>query len=393
MLSLLLGGMALPAFAQAPPPPAPPPGATAPVPPAPPPSSDPQIAALEARIAALEAQLQADEQAAFLREAEAAAAAAPPPPPQVGRSSANALNPGITAFGDLVGQVGVAGGDLMPGSTMFLRSLELELRADVDPFAKADAVIAWEQEAPDLAGGPGEGFGSEPEEAYVDLVALPWRLSARVGKFRQPFGIVNRMHPHDLPWVDVPELLGEEGYNDTGGTLQWLVPLGPAALTVTGGALSGEPFDEDGARAAIAGLGRAELFVAHGSLQVALGGSTVRDMGNGAAYVGADAMVRYAANPRRSVALLGEAVQDPDGGLAGYGAIQLQPGRNVYVGVREDVGEEGLKHNAFLTYYTSEFLRVRAGGGYAPETDQVDALAQLTFVWGSHPVEPWWVNR
>jgi hypothetical protein len=33
------------------------------------------------------------------------------------------------------------------------------------------------------------------------------------------------------------------------------------------------------------------------------------------------------------------------------------------------------------------------GGGYAPALLAPTGLGQLTFVWGSHPVEPWWVNR
>lgn len=391
MLVLPLFGVGIvPALAQDTPPP---PGVQTPTSP-----DAARIAALEARLAELEAKLTAEEQDALLRDAEAAVAAAPPPPPQGGGASPwNALNPGITAFGDIVGQVGLADGAVMPGSTMYLRSLELQLRADVDPYAKADAVIAWEQEAPPLQGGPGEGFGSEPEEAYLDLVALPWRLSAKVGKFRQPFGIMNRMHPHDLPWTDAPELLGEEGYNDTGAVVNWILPLGPLALTLTAGGLAGEPFDEVGDHASVTGLGRGELFLGAGDVDVSVGASALRDLGSGAQVIGTDAMIRWKASQRRSVALLGEAVQNEaltgEPGWAGYGALQVQPGRNLYVGVREDFGPDGPRTGAYLTGYTSEFLRVRAGAGYAHDTGDVDVLTQLTFVWGSHPVEPWWVNR
>ncbi len=329
----------------------------------------------------------------LLREAEALAAATPPAPPAPSaRSVASTLNPGITAFGDLVGQLGVdAAGQVMPGSTVYLRSLELELRAAVDPFAKADAVIAFEQEAPPLEGGPGEGFGAEPEEAYVDLVALPARLSARVGKFRQPFGIVNRMHPHDLPWTDAPELLGDEGFNDTGVSLGWVLPLGPAALSLSAGAVSGSAFDEDGELLNAAATGRAELFVGAGAFDVSLGGSAVEGLGTDDRILGADLMARWRPSSRRSLVLLAELVEAGDGPL-GYAGLQAQASRNLYLGVREDLGED-LRTSAFLSYYTSEFLRLRMGAGYAPALGQVDALAQLTFVWGSHPVEPWWVNR
>lgn len=360
-------------------------------------ASPPLTDALDARLSALEAQLSQMQQEALLREAEALAGPDTPPPAQGGgRAAFNALNPGITAFGDLVGQVGAVDGALMNGSTMYLRSLELELRAAVDPFATANAVIAFEQEAPPLEGGPGEGFGAAPEEAYIDLVALPWRLSARLGKFKQPFGVANRMHPHDLPWTDVPPALatlGEEGLNDVGGSLTKIVPLGPAALTLTAGVGSGEPFDQAGTSPLPSGIGRAEVFVQRGDFAVVAGGSAVAAPGTDAAVYGGDLMLRWRKNERKSAVLITEVLQANDGDPAAYAALQLQPARGFYVGFREDIAADGLTHSAYLSKYTSEFLRFRAGGGYAPSTGQVTGLAQLTFVWGSHPVEPWWVNR
>ena len=361
------------------------------------PAPPPDAASLEARVQALEAALAAQQQADLLREAEALAAEAPPPPPQgAARAAVNAFNPGITAFGDVVGQLGVSDGEVMPGSTLFLRSLELELRADVDPFAKADAVIAFEQEAPSLSGGASEGFGAEPEEAYIELVSLPGRLSGRVGKFKLPFGIMNRTHPHDLPWVDVPpalEVLGEEGLNDTGISLSRIFSLGPMALTLTGGAYSGETFDPDNDRANLGALGRAELFGGFGAVDTSLGASIEQDVGGGQHIGGADFSLRYRPSQRRSVFLLAEGYQGVDGELGGYAALQVQPARNLYFGAREDFTDDGLRHNLYLTGYTSEFLRFRLGGGYAQQTGEVNALGQLTFVWGSHPVEPWWVNK
>jgi hypothetical protein len=373
-----------------------PPPAAAPTEPSDPNSAD--LAALAARIAALEAQLAQKQEDDLLREAEAAAASAPPPPPQQGAPSMFPLNPGITAFGDVIGQLGVDDGGILPGSTMYLRSLELDIRTQVDPFAKAAAVIAFEQEAPPMDGSEAAGeFEVGPEEVYVDLVALPWHLSSRVGKFKQPFGLMNRTHPHDLPWVDVPaslELLGEEGYNDTGGTLSWVAPLGPLGVTLTAGALSGQPFEEvSGPDAALAGLGRVEAFAGFGSVDVGVGGSVVRHFGLDQQALGGDFSFRWRPNTRRSVVVLAELIRGMDGEMGGYGALQVQPSRTIYLGFREDFGDDGLRHNLFLSHYTSEFMRLRVGGGYAQQTGEIDALAQLTFVWGSHPVEPWWVNK
>ncbi|MDP2307304.1 MAG: hypothetical protein Q8P18_14860 [Pseudomonadota bacterium] len=356
-----------------------------------------ELAELKARIAALEAAQAKAEQDAFLRDAESLAGEAPLPS-ESGAPSLFPMNPGITAFADIVGQVGVHDGAITPGSTMYVRSLELDIRAAVDPFAKAAVVLAFEQEAPPLDGSaPSEGFGAEPEEAYIDLVALPWHLSGRVGKFKQPFGLMNRTHPHDLPWTDAPaalDLLAEEGYNDTGGTLSWVVPVGPVGITVTGGALSGEPFEEAGPNAGLAGLGRVEVFGGFGSVDVGVGASAVHHFGLGAQALGGDFSFRYRPSTRRSVVVLAELLRSMEGELGGYAALQVQPGRSVYLGFREDFDAAGpVKHNLFLSYYTSEFLRLRIGGGYDPAAQAVDALAQLTFVWGSHPSEPWWVNK
>lgn len=346
---------------------------------APPPVAQPHAqdtTLLEARIAALEA--------------------APPPPPPTARAAVNAFNPGITAFGDLVGQLGVDEAGVMPGSTLYLRSLELQLRADVDPFAKADAVIAFEQEAPPLDGGPGEGFGAEPEEVYLELVAMPGGFSAKVGKFKVPFGLINRIHPHDLPWTDAPgalELVAEDGYNDTGLSVSRLVGLGPAALTLTVAGLAGEPFDPDGARANLGVLTRAELFARFGAVDLSLGASDIADVGGGQDVAGADLGLRWRGSSHRSFFVMAEGFRGLDGELGGYAALQVQPKRNLYLGFREDFGEDGLQHNLSLTGYTSEFLRVRLGGGYNQASGDLEALGQLTFVWGSHPVEPWWVNK
>ncbi len=333
-----------------------------------------------------------DVQDELLREAEALAATPSPAPPAQAPAAAsfNALNPGITAFGDVVGQLGYGPPGVLPGSTLYLRSVELEFRAAVDPFAKAGAVISFEQEAPPLAGGPGEGFGAGPEEAYIDLVALPARLSARIGKFKQPFGIINRMHAHDLPWTDAPLLPGDGGYNDTGASLSWILPIGHAGLTLTGAGVAGQPFDPNNRRPGLAGIGRAELFIAGGPVGVALGGSSIYDFPTGETVLGGDVMIRFRPSQRNSLVVLGEIVKAKE--LVGYGALQVQPARNFYVGLREDVGPNGLKHNLFVSTYASEFLRFRVGGGYAPTTETVDTVIQLTFVYGSHPVEPWWVN-
>jgi hypothetical protein len=338
------------------------------------PVEDARLAALEAEVAALQAeQTQAP-------------------------SSPSAFNPALTAFGDVLGTVGVRDAEILPGSGPWIRSLELDLRAAVDPFANAVAILAIEQEPPALEPDPAAeeeaAFSAAAEELYVDFVALPGGLSIRAGGFRQPFGITNRAHPHDYPWPDTPTpllaFLGEEGLNEVGATVEWHIP-NPwgAGFTVIGGANAGSGFDPEGDDALPSWIGRAEVFGDAGRVDVSIGGSAtgLRD----AWTAGGDLLVRFRANQWRSVVLLAEVLTD--GQRAGaYGALQLQPIRPLYLGGRVDWVDGDLQAGGFATFYTSEFLRFRAGA-MADTEGLLTANGQLTFVWGSHPVEPYWVNK
>jgi hypothetical protein len=179
------------------------------------------------------------------------------------------------------------------------------------------------------------------------------------------------------------------------------VPAGAAGLTFTAGAFSGAPFDEAGARANLAALGRAEVFAGTGAVGFSAGASFLGDTAGAGWYGGGDLGFRWKPDSRHSVVALGELVRTHVSGpdlsdhdaWSGYGAVQWQPARSWYLGVRQDAGVAGLRTGAYVSFYTSEFLRARLGGGYRPDTGEAEVLSQLTFVWGSHPVEPWWVNR
>lgn len=404
--------------------PEPAPGDPDPAPPTAPPTAEARLAALEAELAALRAEVDQERQDAILREAEALAASAPPPPPPP-PTSASAFNPGITAFGDVLATVGARGGEVLPGSGPWIRSLELDLRASVDPFANAVAVLAVEQEGPDFAppdplGTPATDADAEPpefgvaaEELYLDFVSFPAGFSLRAGGFRQPFGITNRAHPHDYPWPDVPlplvALLGDEGLNEVGAVLSWHVPNQTGTgISLDAGINAGKRFDELQESPAPAWIGRAELFRRVGNVDLELGGSAagLADLGatdDPGPVVGGDAMVRWHANSWRSVVLVAELLSDlGTDTTGGYASLQVQPTRPLYLSVRGDwLADPALADPTWLlggyaTFYTSEFLRLRAGASTTVSSDAdplVTGNLQLTFVWGSHPVEPYWVNR
>jgi hypothetical protein len=234
----------------------------------------------------------------------------------------------------------------------------------------------------------------------VDLVALPAHLSARIGQQLLPFGVTNRMHPHDWPWPDMPlpfaELIGDHGVGDVGAVFAYRMhnPW-DKALTLHAGTVSGAFFDPDQEDPAPGWVGRAEYFDEFGPIELGLGASAMGLRAN--RLEGADLLVRWRGDSWRSVVWITELVREvhcdepSPGDLGWVSTLQLQPTRPLYLGLRVDGMADELRYGGTVSYYTSEFLRIRVasfGDGEEVRTD-----AQLTFVWGSHPVEPYWVNR
>ncbi|MDE0029395.1 MAG: hypothetical protein OXU42_08360, partial [Deltaproteobacteria bacterium] len=104
-----------------------------------------------------------------------------------------------------------------------LRSVELGLSAEIDPYARAYTFIT------------AIGDSVEVEEAAVQTTALPINVTA--GRFFADFGRLPQFHPHELPFVNTPlsmtRMIGGEAL---GTGLQWrfLFPT-PFYLALTGG--------------------------------------------------------------------------------------------------------------------------------------------------------------
>ncbi|MDP6407895.1 MAG: hypothetical protein QGI46_00815 [Planctomycetota bacterium] len=355
--------------------------------------------------------------------------AAGPGPPPAAANAASAFNPRITVFADALGRI-----DSRPvvlseddeeeriDDSFHLRGVEIDLRAAVDPYADAVVILAAESEA------PGE-LEAGVEEGYLILKRLPWLetapagLKLKVGRFRSGFGFTNRIHAHDLPWATRPTsastFLGEEGLVQHGVAGELFLPslsendTLEATVEILGG---GEiAVDEEAASSDYATVGRLNWYTELGDeADLTLGLSTYQG-GTGADLYGADVTWRWlpiAGRGRRSLVVGGELFrgalttddgeEDPTGG---YAYAQLQLNRNLYAGVRYDrtdslegagLGTETV--GGYLSYYTSEFLRLRLGTEHqSGESDEVEPLdtifLELTFLFGSHPAEPYWVNR
>jgi hypothetical protein len=323
-----------------------------------------------------------------------------------------------------------------------LREAEIDMRVPVDPYADGVLIAAFESET------PGE-FSVGIEEGYVNIKKLPFLdrpplgLRLKAGRFRPLFGAVNILHTHDLPQtyrpLPVQEFLGPEGVVNDGLSANIFLPspgkksnLDLTFDALTGGSIAASPNPDS----RMAYLGHLRYYQAiRDSHSLQLGWSSYfHPEGNGireADIHGLDFMYRW--QPGRmgqwKSFLLGgefmfgrraypEASQSPDVARAVEG---LQPGngkpigyyvftqwqfnRRTYAGVRWDktdvLFDPSLRRRSmtpYLSYYFSEFLRFRLNyehrwSDLVTEDRRNSVFAELNFVFGSHPPEPFWVNK
>ncbi len=353
-----------------------------------------------------------------------------------------ALNPRMTAFINFAARAD--GKDVYdwadPANTIsnrpFLRTVEMELLNPVDPYAEAVAIISVENQA-------GREFGIDAEEAYGLIKRLPLLeeaplgLKLKIGRFRAPFGVSNRIHMHDLPWTTRPlavaRYLGsdhgdffESGFNPTGIDAQFYLPDPIPQTTLE--------MNVDMVRAGDLGLtagrsGSQPAWIGHLNLTrdwdnvhlLVLGASTYLEAGASPTQLyGLDVTYKWAPLEEReshSFVAGGEAfagrhsMTSDSAGTATiapvgwYAYMQYQTSYWLYLGLRYDWLQEPQKDlpvtrslAAYASYYTTEFLRFRVGVEHrwsaVPALDNVTTgLFEVNIVFGSHPTEPYWVNK
>lgn len=318
----------------------------------------------------------------------------------------------------------------------FLRSIEFDYRAPVDPYAEAIAIVSLEDEA-------GSGFAVDAEEVYGLIKKLPiledapLGLKLKVGKFRAPFGTSNKLHMHDLPWTTRPlvvsKYLGtehgeffESGFNPVGADLDFYFPNPIPGTTLEmnldvlrSGSL-GLTQERSGKQPAY--LGRLNLSADWKNEHIlVLGASAYRERGKtSTTLLGADVTYKWSPAQRRdsrSFVAGGElfvgkhTYDDPEAGettinpVGGFAYLQYQLSYWLYLGVRYDWVQEPTNAQlstkafaAYASYYTTEFLRFRIGferrlSDLPAHNNLNTGLLEINFVFGSHPTEPYWVNR
>ncbi|RME89281.1 MAG: hypothetical protein D6785_00030, partial [Planctomycetota bacterium] len=309
-----------------------------------------------------------------------------------------------------------------------LREAEVDMRADVDPYAKGVIIISLGQEVPNV-------YTVDIEEGYITLESLPWNFRVKLGKFRPDIGILNKLHLHDVPQTNYPlpivNFLGEEGLTTQGAAVMWLFPYAPLEFNFqalnsdletsfpypqkVGGKLDHSSYPSL--------FGRVKYQDTLGDdydYQVGLTyGFGYGDKRNRLKnqLMTADLFFRWKPLKRatyKSIVLQGEVFYvererfEADGGniysLGFYALLQYQWNRNLYIGGRyeyandlENKKNKEYKLSAYISYYTTEFLRFRIGYEYHDRNqnrrDFHSVFFQITFVFGSHPAEPYWVNR
>ncbi|HUL45099.1 MAG TPA: hypothetical protein VLY03_12175 [Bacteroidota bacterium] len=351
------------------------------------------------------------------------------------------LNPRMTAFINFAARadsksVMDASGNSEISDRPFLRTVEMELLNAVDPYAEARAIISLENQA-------GGSFDVDAEEAYGLIKKIPiledapLGMKVKLGKFRAPFGVNNKIHMHDLPWTTRPlaiaKYLGtehgeffESGYNPTGIDVDFFVPNPIPQSTLE--------MNLDVVRSGDIGLslgqtGTQPSYIGHLTWSedwsnehlLLLGVSAYDESGMTPTQLfGADLTYKWAPSEDReshSLVAGGEffigrhsffdssahfTSQSPYGW---YTYIQYQTSYWVYLGLRYDWVKEPTNDQlitravaGYLSYYTTEFLRFRLGVEHRmsdiPAQDNLTTgLFEVNFVFGSHPTEPYWVNR
>ncbi|HUI06321.1 MAG TPA: hypothetical protein VL486_04890 [Verrucomicrobiae bacterium] len=137
------------------------------------------------------------------------------------------FNPSIGLVGETIFSYrsrgsNATGSDRPGGWDVFQRSIELNVAAAVDPFAKGYAVI--NASADPVTGEANLGV----EEAALQTTSLPWNLELKAGRFFGEFGRLAYIHDHELPFVNRPlaldQYIGGESRSD-GLQVNWLVPV------------------------------------------------------------------------------------------------------------------------------------------------------------------------
>ncbi len=286
-----------------------------------------------------------------------------------------------------------------------IQEMELQFVSDVDSNFMVNALIAIRKEA-------GE-FIIEPEEAFLETTSIK-DITFRVGKFRMALGKHNQLHTHAYPFVDAPltqaSFLGDEGLQEVGGSLAYLVPL-PWYTEVRVQAVQGENedlFNPGGGKNTnnYAYLGRLVNFLEvtdHSTLELSFSGLTGRNDNDPLVnpedthLLGADLTYKWKPSKNQSFLWSTEYLQRQketlESGIFSYIQYQIAPrwylgARYDKLGITEDDGTDISRGSFVATFASSEFAAIRAQYNYVDDKSQEinhQVMVQFNMSIGAHP--------
>lgn len=356
----------------------------------------------------------------------------PPAAPQIAsRGFFQSLNPDIAAI--VTGAAGFSqraplylsgddpdlGGNLAERSGgITLQELELAFQSIVDPYFRADVFLT----IPNLG-------SLEIEEAFLTTTSLQ-SLQVKAGIFRSAFGRQNGMHLHVQDFVQRPLInaayLGTDGLRPPGVQVSWLLPL-PVFVQLIGEAFSSStpntsagpgtllplPSFGGGHRTDLTYAGELKLFLPPsesisilGGLNFATGLSPGLTSGDSTIFrdartflYGADLYVKYKP-PNQAVTYFSIAWTTEyivrkvrstasengltDGGI--YTQLVMQFARRWFAGLRQDLlgfpssdlQPRTSRTTLNLTFYPSEFSKLRASAGYEVLDSDAPRIQELS---------------
>ena len=343
----------------------------------------------------------------------------------VGRSrSLQALNPEISLNADLYGSIHSDD----PSSDNFIpREFEFAFVSALDPYTRAKVFLIVEEDGGRIEVFPGDveeegdGVGVGVEEGYVEWVALPGGVGLKVGRFFQQFGQLNRWHAHALQFQSrsLPHLvfIGDAALVQDGASAHWLLPTGGS------GAYEATVEVTRSRNEILFGESRSLSYLGHLNAFWQLSASTDLDLGVSALFgdyedvdgrygnrlFGAEMSFNWAPPGRtlyRGVVIRGGVMLSDPGAVSGLpgpdpalgvwslAEVKLSQqwtagGRYEWVENPEDPTESAWLASPALTYWQSEFVRLRAEYDILrnPGKTTGQFTIRITFAMGPHKHE------
>jgi hypothetical protein len=311
------------------------------------------------------------------------------------------FNPDTSVIGNFLGHSGKTN-PFDPREPMQLDEAEIAFEAFVDPYAKAKFFFSASPE------------GVEVEEGFAQFIALPYDLTAKVGKFKANFGKNNTWHPHVRPWVDQPLVMqnffGAEGLNDSGVSVSKVFPNSVAFVEGTVEAYRGEVEGVFGRQKDNDLFYNSHLKVFKDiseNSNIEVGGSfargTLAEVGGRNQFAGVDVTYRWKPLQRsvynsliaRFEGIINDRADQARNLRGFYTSLDYQLGQRWFTGVRLDRSDAALEDlirrdkgvSATLTFWPSEFSQIRGQlrhtqYGNLPAFNEL--LLQLQFSIGAH---------